>query len=150
MGMRRKAREIALQTMYALEYQQTDELLGPLAWAEDFPKMLAEILNNSDIDEGSNIDIFASELLATVTRHLLQIDKQIASHADNWKFERIATLDRNVMRIAVAEIAYTETAVAIIINEAIEISKKYCSEKSGKFINGILNAIARELRSDEF
>nr|MDA3814453.1 transcription antitermination factor NusB [Candidatus Cloacimonadota bacterium] len=97
-----------------------------------------EILPNNPIYE------FASDLVLNVLKHIDPIDERIKVHSTNWSFDRIAKLDVSVMRVAVYELIYTETAPAIIMNEAIEIAKKYCSESSGKFINGVLNAISKD------
>ena len=87
---------------------------------------------------------FASDLVVNVLKYIAPIDEKIMAHSTNWSFERIAKLDVSVMRVAVYELIFTETAPPIIMNEAIEIAKKYCSESSGKFINGVLNAITKE------
>jgi len=141
MGMRRKGREVAVQTLYSLEFLDNDIRLLPEDGAQ---KILEGIAADKEILPDSQIFEFASDIVRNVLLHIDPIDEKIKSHSTNWSFERIAKLDVNVMRIAVYEMIYTETAPPIIMNEAIEISKKYCSESSGKFINGVLNAIAKE------
>jgi N utilization substance protein B len=70
----------------------------------------------------------------------------INNQSDNWTIERLAVIDREILRIAVAEMKYIKTPHPIVINESIEIAKKYSTENSGKFVNGILDAISSELQ----
>lgn len=141
MGMRRKGREVAIQTLYSTEFQDNDIRL----LTEDLLlKILGEVAADKDILSDNPIYEFASDIVLNVLLHIDPIDEKIKVHSTNWSFERIAKLDLSVIRAAVYELLYTETAPAIIMNEAIEIAKKYCSESSGKFINGVLNAISKE------
>ena len=141
MGMRRKGREVAVQTLYSIEFLDNDIRLLP---EDGAMKILEGIAADKEILPDSQIFEFASDLVRNVLLHIDNIDDRIKFHSTNWSFERIAKLDVSVMRVAVYEMIYTDTAPPIIMNEAIEISKKYCSESSGKFINGVLNAIAKE------
>ena len=141
MGMRRKGREVAIQTLYSIEFLDNDIRLLP---EDGAIKILEDVAADKEILPDSQIFEFASDLVRNVLLHIDPIDEKIKTHSTNWSFERIAKLDVSVMRVAVYELIYTETAPPIIMNEAIEIAKKYCSESSGKFINGVLNAIAKE------
>jgi len=145
MGMRRKGREIALQTLYSLDYVETGAYLQELELLDKFREQLVDIAADQDIDEENRIFLFAEDLIANVLRNLEPIDIQINGHSTNWKVERLALLDKSLLRIATYELLFTDTAPAIVMNEAIEIAKKYCSESSGKFINGVLNGINEEL-----
>ncbi len=144
MGMRRKGRELAVQTIYSLDFSDTDEYLGMMEWIGKYSEYLDYIAENSSIVQDSTIYTFADDLVQKVIRNIDAVDSAIKDKAVNWSFERIAAMDKNIMRIAVAEILFTDTPSPIIINEAIEIAKKFSSENSGKFINGILNTIAKE------
>lgn len=139
--MRRKGREVAIQTLYSIEFRDNDIRLltetGVLT-------ILEEVAADKEILPDNPIYEFASDIVCSVLLHIDPIDEKIKVHSINWSFDRIAKLDLSVIRAAVYELIYTETAPAIIMNEAIEIAKKYCSESSGKFINGVLNAIAKE------
>ncbi|MCK4654876.1 MAG: transcription antitermination factor NusB, partial [Candidatus Cloacimonetes bacterium] len=106
---------------------------------------LTEISKDKKIKNDTKIFEFASDILINLNSNISEIDKKIKKHSTNWSFDRIAKLDLSILRVATYEMLYTDTAPAIIMNEAIEIAKKYCSESSGKFINGVLNAIAEEL-----
>ncbi len=143
--MRRKGREIALQTLYSLDYVETGAYLQELELLDKFREQLVDIAADQDIDEENRIFLFAEDLIANVLRNLEPIDVQINGHSTNWKVERLALLDKSLLRIATYELLFTDTAPAIVMNEAIEIAKKYCSESSGKFINGVLNGINEEL-----
>ncbi|MCD4829177.1 MAG: transcription antitermination factor NusB [Candidatus Cloacimonetes bacterium] len=142
--MRRKARELAVQTMYALEFSGTEPELGPLGWLSHYREELDNLARNAGVETDSRIFTFADELLQSTLRHVGEIDEQLSSHATNWSFDRISPLDKSILRVGINELLFADTAAAIIINEAIEVSKKYSSENAGKFINGILNAVSKE------
>lgn len=90
---------------------------------------------------------FATKLLNDVVSNQKLIDSYIAKHADNWELDRMAIIDKNLMRMAIAEFLFMEDVPPkVSINEAIEIAKKYSTDKSGKFINGILDATLNELK----
>ena len=140
MGIRRKGREIAVQTIYSLEFVNH----GFQIEAKELKNKLLEMAVDKGIEEDSKIFKFAQDLLNNIIPNLKIIDGKIKEHSTNWTFERIAKLDLSIMRIAVYEMSLTEIAPAIAMNEAIEIAKKYCSGSSSKFINGVLNAVANE------
>ncbi|MBN1327204.1 MAG: transcription antitermination factor NusB [Candidatus Cloacimonetes bacterium] len=141
MGIRRKGREIAVQTLYALNYQINAQELKDLQ-TEQIKAYLIDIAGDKEIGVDDKIFSFAESLLYNLIPKIDQIDEQIMNHSTNWNINRIANIDKSILRIAIYELLFTETAPPIIMNEAIEIAKKYCSESSGKFINGILNAIS--------
>jgi N utilization substance protein B len=89
---------------------------------------------------------FAEDLYRVATAKQVEIDALIESHAQNWRLERMAVVDRNVLRTAVAEmLAYPNTPAAIVINESLEIARRYAAPESVNFLNGILDAVARSL-----
>lgn len=94
----------------------------------------------------SDVELFTSSLVKTYEEHAGEIDKIIATAARNWDFDRIARVDRNILRVATAELLFVEDVPPkVTLNEAIEIAKKYGStEKSYGFINGVLDRIMRE------
>ncbi|MCF7858074.1 MAG: transcription antitermination factor NusB [Candidatus Cloacimonetes bacterium] len=138
MGIRRKGREIAIQTLYSLEFSDFDI---HQVQEKEIKNILKNVAADTDIQPDNNIYDFAFEIVNGVIQNIDPIDVQIKARSINWSFERIAKLDLGIIRVATYELVFTETAPAIIMNEAIEIAKKYCSESSGKFINGVLNAI---------
>lgn len=87
---------------------------------------------------------FALTLFRGVMEHLEEIDKQIVAHLKDWDFERLGSIERATLRLGAYEILFSELDSAVVINEAIEIIKAFGSEQSPKFINGVLDAIAKD------
>lgn len=134
MGTRRKSRELALQMLFQSDMagQNSDEVRRTF-WAERK-------------NVGSDVRGFADDLFRVAHDRAEEIDKLIERHAEHWRMERMATVDRNILRGGVAEfLAYPTTPKAVIINEAIEIARKFSSPDSVGFINGVLDGVAREL-----
>ena len=139
MGIRRKSRELVVQALYAMEYKSGQE-------NDDYEEYLKDIFLDKNITPEGKIYDFALNLIASVFKDLESIDELIKKHSTNWDMDSLATIDKGILRLAVAELTLTDTASPIIMNEAIEISKKFSSENSGKFINGVLNSIKDEIR----
>jgi len=132
MGNRRKARELALQVLYQLECsgQKLKEILS-YYWEE-----------NPVPDE---VCQFSEKLLEGTLRNLKELDMLIESVSTNWKLSRMASVDRNLLRQAAFELVYLEDIPSsVTINEAVEIAKKFGTEESASFINGILDKIAKD------
>ena len=128
---RRKAREYALQMLFQLEFAGRDRLSVP----DDF------WVGKEDKED---LKSFTQELFKGTTEHLEEIDGIIRGAAENWDLMRMATVDRNILRFAVFEIVYRQDIPsAVTINEALEIAKKYSSQESAPFINGLLDKIAK-------
>jgi N utilization substance protein B len=89
---------------------------------------------------------FAEDIYRVATERQAEIDALIESHAENWRLERMAVVDRNLLRAAVAELLdYPKTPAAIVINESLEIARRYAAPESVQFLNGVLDAIARSV-----
>ncbi len=89
---------------------------------------------------------FAEDLFRVATDRVAQIDKLIEQHAQHWRMERMAAVDRNLLRAGVAEfLGYPETPRAVVINEALEIARKFSSPESVQFVNGVLDSVAKDL-----
>lgn len=134
MGTRRKSRELALQMLFQSDMagQNSDEVRRTF-WAER--KNVA-----------SEVRGFADDLFRVAHDRAGEIDALIEKHAEHWRMDRMATVDRNILRGGVAEfLAYPSTPKAIIINEALEIARKFSSPDSVGFINGVLDGVARDL-----
>jgi len=100
--------------------------------------------SRDDVDEATRG--FAEDLYRVATARQAEIDALIESHAENWRIERMAVVDRNLLRAAVAEmLGYPTTPAAIIINESLEIARRYAAPESVNFLNGVLDAIARSV-----
>lgn len=135
MGSRRTARELALKILYQKEMSSI-----PLE------AVLADFWENQAYPP--DIKNFAETLGRGIAEHMDEIDSTISKCADNWDISRMAVIDRNILRIAAYEICYIEDIPPpVSINEAIEIAKKYGTEESGGFVNGILDKIAREKKN---
>lgn len=133
---RTKGREYALQILYQAD--STD--IGPLEAMESF-------WENFSAEE--EIRTFTEDLVRGVTEHLADLDELIEKTSINWRLDRMPRVDRNVLRIAVYELRFApDIPVPVVINEAIEIGKRFGSEDSGAFINGILDRVAQELERE--
>jgi N utilization substance protein B len=134
MGTRRKSRELAMQMLFQGDLgKQSPEQVSKLFWAS-----VADV----DLETRS----FTEDLYRVATTRDEEIDKLIEAHAQNWRIERMAVVDRNLLRTAVAEmLGFPNTPAAIIINESLDIARRYAAPESVSFLNGVLDAIAREL-----
>jgi N utilization substance protein B len=129
---RRKAREYALQILFELDIRKEKPSARALKnfWAEHSPD-----------DE---VRSFAEEVVKGTFKHLGEINTAIEQSTENWSIERMAAVDRNVLRLAVYEILYRmDIPLSVTINEAIEVAKKFGTDESGPFVNGILDSVAR-------
>ena len=135
MGLRRKARECALQMLFAADVSGTrgDELARTF-WSE-----LADGDMEPDAAE------FATRLALGTLEHLNEVDERIRSRAEHWRITRMALVDRNVLRLAVYEFQHEATPRTVTINEALEIARRFSTYEATQFINGILDAIKRDL-----
>ena len=135
MGSRRKARECALQMLFAADIADAvpDEVLRAY-WAE---------LDDSETEEVARE--FATRLAAGTLANLDALDERIRSRAEHWRIPRMAIVDRNILRLAVYEFLYEPTPRTVAINEALEIARRFSTYEATQFINGILDAIKRDL-----
>jgi len=149
MGQRRKARELAVQTLYALEFAECKEDYREYSLLSEYPAILNQITEAEGIEPSSPVYAFADDLIKNTIINIEEIEKEIDQHSDNWSLECIAHLDRSILHTAVFELIFTDTPPAVVINEAIEIAKKFCSEASGKYVNGILDAIKNGYKANQ-
>jgi len=137
MTSRRKAREVALQVLY-----QDD--LNPTANPKIADAFIRHRLRWPEIAE------FAASLVAGVRGHRPELDGLLENTADNWSLRRMATTDRNVLRMGAYEILFTETPDRVAINEAVELAKRFGTRQSAQFVNGILDRfLARQEEEEE-
>lgn len=140
MGKRREGREAAVQFLYQLDLHGSE----PPAEDAAFWLLRATAETNSPTPK---VRVFAEQLVAGVQAHGEEIDGLIKKFAANYELGRIAAVDRNILRVGIYEMLYsTDVAPVVAINEAIEIAKKFGTEKSGGFVNGILDRVKAELR----
>ena len=129
MRKRSRGREFALQMLYQIDIRRVD---------------CAQILQEfwQHYQPPAEVKTFAEQIVQGAVMHLEEIDPLIARHADNWDLKRMAVIDRNILRLGAYELLYTEDVPPkVCINEAIELAKRFGDDDSGKFINGILDAI---------
>lgn len=133
MRKRRKSREFALQVLYQLNITK-----------EDANKALVQFQENFSPQEEA--DEFLKRLVLGVLEHGRELDRLIEQYLENWRLDRINMIDRNILRMALFELLYCEEIPPkVTINEAIDLGKRYGSEDSGSFINGILDRIQNEV-----
>jgi transcription antitermination protein NusB len=135
MGSRRKARECALQMLFAADVSsgRVDDLVR-LYWAE-----------LSDADVEPTAQEFATRLATGSLSRVAELDERIKSRAEHWRISRMAIVDRNILRLAVYEFMHEPTPRTVAINEALEIARRFSTFEATQFINGILDAIKRDL-----
>jgi N utilization substance protein B len=134
MGTRRKSRELALQMLFQSDMgKQNADQVRLTFWREQG-------------STSADVRGFADDLFRVATDRGAEIDGLIERHAEHWRMERMAAVDRNLLRGAVAELlAYPDTPRAVVINEALEIARKFSSPESVHFVNGVLDSIGKEL-----
>jgi len=133
MGKRRKSRELALQVLYQIEMSECDaEENFDLFWRHFTPS--------------DNFKEFSQKIVKGVCQHREEIDTLIEKHSEHWRLKRMTIVDRNILRSAIFELIFCpDIPTKVILNEAIELSKKFSSEKSGSFVNGILDRVSHQV-----
>jgi N utilization substance protein B len=147
MGLRRKARESALQMLFAADVAtgQGDRLKEPPradVLVRDYWSEMGE-----ELDEPARE--FATRLVLGTLSHLAEIDERIKSRAEHWRISRMAIVDRNVLRLAVYEFLHEPTPRTVAINEALEVARRFSTYEATQFINGILDAVKRDLDQEQ-
>ena len=134
MGTRRKSRELTMQMLFQGDLgKQKPEQVQKLFWAS---------VEDVDLETRG----FAEDLYRIATTRDEEIDKLIEEHAQNWRLERMPVVDRNLLRAGIAEmLAYPKTPAAVVINESLEVARRYAAPESIQFLNGVLDAVARDL-----
>ncbi len=134
MGPRRKARELALQILYQMEMSGLElKAVIALFWKHE--------------ETSPTIREFATRIVEGTYRNRKEIDQLIEKHSTHWRLLRMAAVDRNILRLGAYEVLYEhEVPTSVALNEAIEIAKKFGTENSSSFINGILDNVAKEVR----
>jgi len=140
---RHRSREAALQVLYAVDMarRKTAETAGSeMARAEEaFERAVAHF----ELPEGARV--FAKELVTGVCRLRQELDDRLSAHSQHWRLDRMAAVDRNVLRIGAYEILHTDTPAPIAIDEAVELAHRFAGERSPAFVNGILDSVSREV-----
>jgi transcription antitermination protein NusB len=132
-GTRRTGRAYALQLLYARDGDPGTDVTGAaVSWADTF---------ELEVDPGAQM--FARDLVAAATERGTEIDELIASASKNWRIERMSRVDRNILRLGACELlAFRDVPVKVVINEAVELAKRFGTAESSAFVNGVLDRIA--------
>ncbi len=135
MGPRRKSRELALQMLFQADLaHQSAEQVRKTFWAE-----------REDID--GEVRGFTDDVFGIAMSRADEIGGIIERHAEHWRMDRMSAVDRNILRAGVAEmLGYPQTPPAVVINEALEVARKFSTPESVQFLNGVLDSVARELQ----
>jgi len=158
MGKRREARERAVQFLFQHDLNPPEDLAGALDqfWSSQRAAALAEDKGSAtwgqpvelpppSADEAA-VRLFADPLILGALEHREEADAIIRKHARNWELHRIAAVDRNILRLAIFEMLHRDDIPPVVsINEAVDIAKKFSTQDSGKFVNGILDKVKSEL-----
>ena len=140
MSNRHLARSIAMQSLYQWDFKDKPTAALPAIVGQNTSEF------GAGLDEGAD---FAKELVDGVIAHLPKIDEKIAHYAPNWPIEQMTIVDRNILRIGVYEMYFSDAVPdKVAINEAIEIAKSYGGPSSGKFVNGVLGAMYADIQKE--
>ncbi|HEU0036404.1 MAG TPA: transcription antitermination factor NusB [Kofleriaceae bacterium] len=132
-GTRRSGRAYALQLLYARDNDPTTDVTGAaVSWADSF-----------ELHVDPEAQLFARDLVAAAVERTKQIDELITSASKNWRIDRMSRVDRNILRLGTCElIAFRDVPVKVVINEAVELAKRFGTAESSAFVNGVLDRIA--------
>ncbi len=135
---RHEVREKAMQVLYAYEISRE-----PI-------EMLLESIAGEELNEDEELYRFAQALVYSVLNHRSEADELIREKARHWDFDRIATLDRIVLRLGIVEfLHFPEIPIKVTINECVEIAKRFSTDQSGRFVNGMLDSILTSLKEQD-
>jgi N utilization substance protein B len=140
-GARRHSREVALQVLFAIDLHAKKAGIRPPA-----QEVFDDVGSNFEMPEVNRA--FAKELVCGVAENLEALDAVLTAAAKNWRLERMAVVDRNVLRMSAFELAHTVTPVEVVIDEAVRMAKRFGDDPSPAFVNGVLDKVARDLRGD--
>lgn len=149
MGQRRKSRELAAQTLYALGFSQIDPEFEEYGMLNSYAELLNQLAEVDKVQNMASVMDFADDLVKNAIINQAEIKAEIEKHSEHWSVDSISRMDRGILHVAVYELMYSDTPPAVVINEALEIAKKFCGEGAVKFLNGILDSVNKELRARE-
>jgi transcription antitermination protein NusB len=131
-SLRRKSREFAMQMLFQWDMSQ-----------QDFAKLEARFWMSAKAADRTRA--FADKLFEGAAKDVAALDEVIGKHCENWRFERLAAIDRAILRLAIHEMSTAETPGKVVLDEAVELAKKFSSEESGAFVNGVLDSVHKSL-----
>jgi N utilization substance protein B len=136
---RHRSREVALQVLFALDVRRAKQGSEPAA-----QEVFDDVASNFEMPEAARA--FAKELVCGVAAASERIDAQLRAAARNWRLERMAVVDRNILRLATYELLETQTPLAVVLDEAVLMAKRFGDDPSPGFVNGVLDGVARATR----
>jgi N utilization substance protein B len=132
---------VALQVLYGLDLASRADA------RRDAQEAFDEVARHFELPEGARA--FAKELVLGVCAQRERLDALLAEHARNWRVERMAAVDRNVLRLGAYELLSSEVPAAVVIDEAVALARRFGDDPSPRFVNGVLDAVARQVRPPE-
>jgi N utilization substance protein B len=141
MPTRRRSRQRALQILFLWDMRRQP--------VEDATAAYFDNLYSEESRIRPERDAFLDQLVRGTVEHIEEVDRRITQHAEHWRLERMPTVDRNILRLAVFEMMYSDTPAAVAIDEALELARRYSNEESVLFVNGVLDAVHRDLVREE-
>ena len=135
MSLRSKGREFAMQMLFQWDMSEQDPR-----------KLEVKFWRNAKAAE--NTKAFANRLFEGAAKEAAALDETITKHAENWKIERLSAIDRAILRLGIYELRSTDTPPKVVMNEAVDLAKKFSSEDAGSFVNGILDAAYKSLQKN--
>jgi len=137
MPARRRSRQKALQILYLWDARKQPVAEATAAYYET--------LYSEESRAKPQPDAFVDRLVTGAVEHIEELDRRITKHAEHWRIERMPSVDRNILRLAVYELMHSDTPAAVVIDEALELARRYSNEESVQFVNGVLDAVHRDL-----
>jgi transcription antitermination protein NusB len=134
MPSRRRSRQRALQILFLWDARR-----------QNVDEAIAAYYDTLYSEEQPERDPFVAELVRGTVEHVTEVDERITRHAEHWRMERMPAVDRNILRLAVYEMVHVKTPAAVAIDEALELARRFSHEESVQFVNGVLDAVHREL-----
>jgi transcription antitermination protein NusB len=133
-SLRTKSREFAMQMLFQWDMSQ-----------QDAKKLEVKFWRGAKAAEGTRV--FANKLFEGAAEEATTLDELITKHADNWRFERLSSIDRAILRLGIYELLFTNTPGKVVLNEAVDLAKKFSSDEASGFVNGILDAVHTSLKN---
>jgi N utilization substance protein B len=141
MPSRRRSRQRALQILFLWDVRRQP--------VEEAIAAFFDTLYSEESRSKPQRDEFLDKLVMGAVEHVEDLDRRITRHAEHWRIERMPTVDRNILRLAVYEMAHSDTPAPVVIDEALELARRYSNEESVQFVNGVLDAVHRDLALEQ-
>lgn len=149
MSTRREAREFCLQFLYHFQLPVFDDLKKSLGTNNDTTDLFARVMTFREtlgVDLPSNEQAWVHSMAKGILEHVQELETLVVQHLKNWKLQRLSRIEHTLLIMAAYELKFQpETPFKVVINEAIELAKKYSTKESGPFINGVLDGIAKQI-----